>query len=497
MTDPAAPGGAVARQAERKLVTVLLAEVDEAVATWSDPDPEDVEQRLDAHVARVQAEVERFGGVVEQRVGGRALAVFGLPRTHDDDPERAVQAALAVRRALSPMGGVQVRVAVATGRALVRLGPRGVAGATRQRVLGDPVTVCARLLEVAPPGAVLVTEATVRASERAVAYGPAGMVTLHSGEPAAVWSPLDPDGAAAPGPPRRRSPPLVARGAELAALLDELAAVLATGAPRLVTVLGQAGIGKSRLLAELAAAVELDPRPPAWRQGRSPPYSAMAFLPLAEIVKAEAGTLDSDTAEQVGRKLRRTVERVLGRDGPEATAWVTGQLLRLVGATRAGGVRQLDDGDHRGDHREEMLAGWRRFLHALAAERPLVLVVEDAQWADPALLDFLESLADPRAAPAGGAAPLLVIVTGRPVLAERRPRWARRRRAASTTIRLDPLSSTDTAALLVALLDHHGLPQTVAPELLSRVGGNPLFAEEYVRMLRDREIGRASCRERV
>src|SRR6266536_4719937 len=283
MADPAATGGAAQHQAERKLVTVLLAE--------------DVERSVAADVARVQAEVERFGGVIEQRVGGRALAVFGLPRTHDDDPERAVQAALAVRRALRPMGGVQVRVAVATGRALVRLGPRGVEGATRQRVLGDPVTVCARLLEVAPPGAVLVTEATVRASERAVAYGPAGMVTLHSGEPAAVWSPLDPDGAAAPGPPRRRSPPLVARGAELAALLDELAAVLATGAPRLVTVLGQAGIGKSRLLAELAAAVELDPRPPAWRQGRSPPYSAMAFLPLAEIVKAEAAIIESDTAE--------------------------------------------------------------------------------------------------------------------------------------------------------------------------------------------------------
>ncbi len=254
MPDPAAPGGAVPHQAERKLVTVLLAEVDEAVTTWSDPDPEDVEQSLTAHVARVQAEVERFGGVVEQRVGSRALGVFGLPRTHDDDPERAVQAALAIRRALAATQGTRVRVTVATGRALVRLGARGAAGAAGQRVLGDPITTCARLLEVAPPDAVLVTEATVRASERAIAYGPAGMVTLHSGEPAAVWSPLDPDGAAAPGPPRRRSPPLVARGAELGALLDELTAVLASRRPRLVTVLGQAGIGKSRLLAELAAA---------------------------------------------------------------------------------------------------------------------------------------------------------------------------------------------------------------------------------------------------
>ncbi len=487
MPDPAAPGGAVPHQAERKLVTVLLAEVDEAVTTWSDPDPEDVEQSLTAHVARVQAEVERFGGVVEQRVGSRALGVFGLPRTHDDDPERAVQAALAIRRALAATQGTRVRVTVATGRALVRLGARGAAGAAGQRVLGDPITTCARLLEVAPPDAVLVTEATVRASERAIAYGPAGMVTLHSGEPAAVWSPLDPDGAAAPGPPRRRSPPLVARGAELGALLDELTAVLASRRPRLVTVLGQAGIGKSRLLAELAAALEADPRPVAWRQGRSPPYGAMAFLPLAEVVKAEAAIIESDTAEQAERKLRRTVERVLGRDGREATAWVAGQLLRLVGATAGtGGAGQLDD-----DHSEEMLVVWRRFLHALAAERPLVLAVEDAQWADPALLDFLESLADPRAVPAGGA-PLLVIVTARPELGERRPRWARRRRAHSTTVQLEPLSSSDTAALLTALLDHHGLPKTVAPELLSRVGGNPLFAEEYVRMLRDRGLDLAA-----
>src|SRR6266536_2765824 len=444
MPDPAAPGGAVPHQAERKLVTVLLAEVDEAVTTWSDPDPEDVEQSLTAHVARVQAEVERFGGVVEQRVGSRALGVFGLPRTHDDDPERAVQAALAIRRALAATQGTRVRVTVATGRALVRLGARGAAGAAGQRVLGDPITTCARLLEVAPPDAVLVTEATVRASERAIAYGPAGMVTLHSGEPAAVWSPLDPDGAAAPGPPRRRSPPLVARGAELGALLDELTAVLASRRPRLVTVLGQAGIGKSRLLAELAAALEADPRPVAWRQGRSPPYGAMAFLPLAEVVKAEAAIIESDTAGQA------------------------------------------DD-----DHSEEMLVVWRRFLHALAAERPLVLAVEDAQWADPALLDFLESLADPRAVPAGGA-PLMVIVTARPELGERRPRWARRRRAHSTTVQLEPLSSSDTAALLTALLDHHGLPKTVAPELLSRVGGNPLFAEEYVRMLRDRGLDLAA-----
>src|SRR6266540_763588 len=396
MADPAATGGAAQHQAERKLVTVLLAEVDEAVTTWTELDPEDVERSVAADVARVQAEVERFGGVIEQRVGGRALAVFGLPRTHDDDPERAVRAALAIRQAVGlARAGARTRVAVATGRALVRLGARGAAG---QRVLGDPITTCARL----------------------------------------------------------------------------------------VAVLGEPGIGKSRLLAELATTVETGARPLAWRQGRSPPYGAMAFLPLAQVVRAEAAILETDTAEQAERKLRRTVNAVLSEQrDPEAVGWMTGQLLRLVGgAVQVGATRPLEDGDSS----EEMLGVWRRFLYALAGKRPLVLAVEDAQWADPALLDFLESLADPQLAPAAGSAPLLVIVTARPELAERRPRLGGRQRSAGTTIRLEPLSDADTAALLAALLDHHGLAPEVAPELLARAGGNPLFAEEYVRMVRDRGL---------
>jgi tetratricopeptide (TPR) repeat protein len=310
------------------------------------------------------------------------------------------------------------------------------------------------------------------------------LVALRTGEPAAVWSPLDPEGAPGPGLQGRRSPPLVARRGELGALLDQVSEVVATGSPRLVTVLGEPGIGKSRLLAELSTTVETAARPMAWRQGRSPPYGAMAFLALAQIVRAEAAILESDTAEQAERKLRRTVEGVLDAATPDAAAWVTGQLLRLVGgASAADPSHALDDGDAR----EEMLGVWRRFLYALAAKRPLVLAVEDAQWADPALLDFLESLADPKLEPPAGTAPLLVVVTARPELAERRPRWGRHR-TAGVTIRLEPLSDADTAALLAALLDHHGLPPEVAPELLARAGGNPLFAEEYVRMVRDRGV---------
>jgi class 3 adenylate cyclase len=488
MVDPAAPSAA--GHVERKLVTVLTAEIDQAAGAWSEPDPEDVERALGGLGARVNEQVRRFGGVVEHQVAGRTMAVFGLPRTRDDDPARAVLAALAIRDALGgPASAIRPRLAVATGRALVRLGGRAPSG---QRVLGDPVTHSARLLEVTPPGAVLVTEPTVRATERAIPYGPASLVTLRGGEPQAVWSPLSIP--AAPGP--RRFPPLVARDAELAVLVERLQQARSTRSPRMVTILGAAGMGKSRLLVELAATVETGGDRVAWRQGRSPPYGgALALGPLAEVVKAEAGVLESDSALQVERKLLATVQRVL--EGPAADASRTAaHLLRLVGGGGAAGASvAVNDSDHR----EEMLAAWRRFLYALAAGRPLVLVIEDAHWAGEALLDFLESLVDPQVAARGRPAALLLVVTARPDLAERRPGWGLPGTAVSSLLRLGPLPDSATAGLLATLLAHHGLPAAVAPELLERVGGNPLFAEEYVRMLRDHglrgELGEGAAPE--
>ncbi len=480
MADPQPPGEQPSH-AERKLVTVLLAEVDEAAGSWDEPDPEDVDWALTGHAARVHDQVRRFGGVVEHRLGGRTLAVFGLPRTREDDPARAVLAALAIRDALGgPAGAARPRLAVSTGMALVRLGGQVPSG---QRVLGDPIAICARLLEVAPPGAVLVTEPTLRASERAIPYGPASLVTLRGGEPQAVWSPL----AISP-PGQRRFPPLVARDAELAILVERLAQARSARSPRLVTLLGAAGMGKSRLLAELAAAVQGGPELVAWRQGRSSPYGAMALGPLAEVVKAEAGILESDSAQEVERKLLATAERVL--DGHSADVGRTAtHLLTLVGASAAGSDTaqvQLDDGDRR----EEMLAAWRRFLYALAVRRPLVLAIEDAHWAGDALLDFLESLVDPEIAAQAGPTALLVVVTARPELAERRAGWGLAEKGVGSVVRLEPLPPSAIAGLLAALLEHHGLSGRgrTAPELLERVGGNPLFAEEYVRMLRDRGL---------
>jgi len=456
------PGGA-----ERKLVTVLLIDVDEAREGFADMDPEDAGRLLPAALARVRAEVEAHGGVVEEEtIGGRTVALFGIPRTRDDDPERAVRAALAVRDALVAPA-LRVQAAVATGEALVRPGR----GAGRQRVLGDPVGAAARLLERVPEGTVLVSETTRRATERAVAYGPV-QPAPPGGRDAPAWPALAP--RSGPAAPTRRFPPLVARDRELATLLAAAGRARARTGPELVTVIGAAGIGKSRLLAELADRLAATPGQVAWRQGRALPYGdGPTFGALAEAVKAEAGILESDGAELAWRRLAAAAATVAE---PVTAAWVAGHLRRLVGV--GAGRPGTGDGPTTAADREEEFAAWRRFLHGLAAARPLVLALEDLHRADDALLDFVESLVDAD----GGRAAVLVLATARPELLERRPGWG----AGGTTIRLEPLGTGDTTGLLAALLAHHGLPTTVDPALLGRVGGNPLFAEEYVRMLRDR-----------
>jgi DNA-binding SARP family transcriptional activator len=450
---------------ERKLVSVLFAEVDEPAGEDAERDPEDVSTMLNRRLLRVRAEVESFGGIVEHVVGGITMAVFGVPYTREDDPERAVRAALAIRDAFDG-DGVEVRIAVTTGEALVTAGS-GVAG--------DAVATCARLQQAAPAGTVLVSEATGRTTERSVSYGPASLLSLAGrAKPMTVWSALEPRNrtgidALAAGPV-----PLVGRDRELGLLLESYRRVRAERQPRLVTLLGPPGIGKTRLVAELGRALDADNDLVTWRQGRSPPYGeGITYWALAEIVKAEAGILENDTADRVERRLARMVEHALA-DEPATAKRIAGHLRWLVDD---GGDAPVQVG-----RREETFAAWRRVLHGLAARRPLVLVLEDLHWADDALLDFLDELLEP---PSGRAepVPLLVVATARPELLDRRPGWGA---SSGSLTELPPLSEADTRRLLAALLSHHRLPESVGPALLAATAGNPLFAEEYVRMLRDR-----------
>ena len=484
---PAADGGSV----ERKLVSVVFAEVDEPLGETGERDPEDVSSMLDRYLDRVRAEIESFGGTVEHAIGGITMAVFGVPQTREDDPERAVRAALAIRDTLAGTGGAELRVAVTTGEALVTDGAR---------VAGDPVATCARLQQAAPTGTVLVSETTGRATERSISYGPASLIALAGrGRPISVWSALEPRNrtgmdALAAGPV-----PLVGRDRELGMLLEAFRRAKAERRPRLVTLLGPPGIGKSRLVAELGRALDADSDLVTWRQGRSSPWDegrsspsggGVTYWALAEIVKAEAGILETDTADRVGRRLSRVVEHALA-DDPAAVDWVTGHLRGLVG--------EGDGAPVQAGRRDEAFTAWRRFLYGLAARRPLVLVLEDLHWADDALLDFVHELLEPTGHPTldrhgrplrprtPPAAPLLVVATARQELLRRRPGWGGQDGSA-VAIELEPLSEADTGHLLETLLSSHRLPSSVGPALLAAAGGNPLFAEEYVRMVRDRHL---------
>jgi class 3 adenylate cyclase len=485
---PLTPGpnarGAPHNPAERKLVTVMLCDVDESVEDFAERDPEDVDLMLARHLDRIGEEVESFGGEIEHVVGGRILATFGVPKTRDDDPERAVRAALTIRDALTGRGagpGVRLHIAIATGEALVRHdAARRRSGG--QRVLGDLVTTCAHLQEATPTGAIMVTDATMQATERTISYGPASIVALRNGEPVTVWSALEPRAKLPPGTRPRRLPPLVARMRELGALLERFAFARAGGTPQLVVVTGPPGIGKSRLLTEFSRVAEAGIDPAVFRHGRSLAYND-GMRALSEIVETEAGILETDSADEAERKLEWAVFNAI--DDPAAAVWVNRHLRRLLGTSAEG---QLGAGD-----REEMLVAWRHYLYGRAQREPMVLAMEDLHWADDTLLDFLESVVDPETAAQAGQVPLIMVAAARPELLDRRPSWVSGR-SGITVVPVEPLSEADTSRLVTALLSHHGLDgggETSGdgasdPALLARIAGNPLFAEEYVRMLRDR-----------
>ena len=237
--------------------------------------------------------------------------------------------------------------------------------------------------------------------------------------------------------------------------------------------MGVPGIGKSRLVSELFRSVEEEPDFTTWRQGRSLPYGeGVSFWALAEIVKAQAGILESDSAEEMERKLRAAVEQVTAE--PEEADWMTSRLGNLIGT---GGAD--DDGVAQG----ESFSAWRRFLEALADQRPLVLVFEDLHWADDGLLDFVDQLVD-----WARETPVLVLCTARPELLERRPGWGGGK-ANATTISLPPLEDNETAKLFSSLLDRAVLPAETQSVLLAHAAGNPLYAEQYARMLGERGDG--------
>ncbi len=447
---------------ERKVVTVLFADLVGFTSTAEQLDPEDVRATLTPYYARLRQELVRHGGTVEKFIGDAVMAVFGAPVAHEDDPERAVRAAFAIREAIAD-GPHQVRIAITTGEALVSLDARSNEG--EGMVAGDVVNTAARLQTAAPVNGVLVDETTQRATRQAIEYREADpIVAKGKAEPVPAWEALE---------ARSRygvdlvqtGASLVGRDRELHFLTDALARVRAERSPQLVTLVGVPGIGKSRLVYELSQTVDAEPDLVGWRQGRSLPYGdGITYWALAEMAKAQAGILETDTPEEAERKLAGSVSDLV----TDGTGRVLENMRPLVGLGSG-----AEPGD---DERTERFAAWRQYFESMAHHRPTVLVFEDLHWADDALLDFVDHLVD-----WAFGVPLLVVCTARPELLERRPGWGGGKSNA-LTLTISPLSDEDTARLLTSLLDRKMMPAEQQAALLLRAGGNPLYAEQFARL---------------
>jgi class 3 adenylate cyclase len=431
---------------ERKLVSVLFVDLVGFTGRSDRADPEDVRATLRPYHERVKTDTERFGGTVEKFIGDAVMAVFGAPVAHEDDAERAVRAGLRILQTIDELNDeragpdLAVRAAVTTGEAVVALGARPERG--EGIATGDVVNVAARLQAAAPVGAVLVDEPTVRSTSDAIDYEPLDpVVAKGKAEPIAVWRVAGARSRFGVDTELRARTPFVGRQHDLSVLTDTFARALNEPSVQLVTVVGEPGIGKSRLVWELRG--ELDGRPELvrWRQGRCLPYGeGITFWALGEIVKAEAGVFESDSPVGAQLKLARAVAAVIEDDSERP--WFEERLAPFVGAQEETATVG----------REEAFSAWRRYLEALTFDGPLVLVFEDLHWADGALLDFLEHVLDWAA-----LVPMLVVGTARPELFKTRRDWGgggvTRRRSASrrspTTRRRisSPLSSSDRCSL--------------------------------------------------
>ncbi len=472
---PLADAPASARE-ERKIVTVLFADLVGFTSRSENLDPEDVRATLTPYFARLREELERRGGTVEKFIGDAVMAVFGAPTAHEDDPERAVRAALAIRDALTEMNDgdpdldLHVRMGVNTGEALISLGASALLG--EGIAAGDVVNTAARLQTAAPVDGILVGETTYLATERPIEYQQ-GEIVWGKGKVEGVraWHALEARSRYGIDVTRRVDTPLVGRDRELALLRDAFDRARQEDEPQLVTLVGEPGIGKSRLVHELFAHIEAMPDLITWRQGRSLPYGdGVSLWALGEMVKAEAGVLETDRDDETETKLDRMMTELI--PDPDERSWVTRHLRPLTGLASEGGREQ--------EGLEEAQGAWRRFLESVAERRPTVLIFEDVHWADDGLLDFLDDLMDWTR-----EVPLLVICTARLELLTRRPGWGGGK-VNVATISLAPLTQDQTALLLAGLLDRAVLPAELQSELLARAGGNPLYAEEFARMAANR-----------
>src|SRR3990172_6690914 len=443
---PAASAAATESTAERRLVSVLFADLVGFTTLSENRDAEETRELLTRYFDVARGVIERHGGTVEKFIGDAVMAVWGAPTAHEDDAERAVRAALELVAAVPGItdgsAAIQARAGVLTGEAAVTI------GATNQgMVAGDLVNTASRLQSAAAPGTVLVGEATYHAAATAIAFEPAGEQAM-KGKPPPVpaWRAIA-GGARRGGAGRSEllEPPFVGRDEELRLLKDSFEATGRERKSRLISVIGQAGIGKTRL---------------SWGFEK--------YLDgVVEMVRRRAGIGEGDDDETVRAALNAMLEQFV----PDAAE------RRLLAPRLAGllGIEELPS-----ESREELFAAWRTFFQRMAEQAPVIMVFTDLQWADQGMLDFVESLLT-----WARNEPIFVVALSRPDLLERRPDWGSGVRSV-TRVTLEPLADAQIAEMLEGLVP--GIPAPALRSIVERAEGIPLYAVETVRMLLDREL---------
>ena len=459
---------------ERKVITAIFVDLVGSTARSENLDPEDVKALVAPYHARVRGELEGHGGTFEKFSGDAILALFGTPKAHEDDPERAIRAALAVRRGIAELNeedewlDLHIRIGIHTGEALVMLGARP--GEGEWSAAGDVLNTAARIQSAAPVDGILVSRPTYLATKGAFVFEAAEAIQAKGkSEPVEVWVVAE----AADEEGRRSETELVGREAELGALLAFCDELLEERFAGLATIVGAAGVGKSRLLLEVMRG--LGERFDVHR-GKCLSYGeGITYWPIVEIFKSAAGILQSDDRDASARKLDAFLETLATEDLDELRT-IASALSNLIGIpTTPRGTYEASE-----ISQAELHWGIRRALQLLAAGRPTAVVVEDLHWAEPTLLELISYILADEA-----GVPLAVIGTARPELEDDAPGFfgkeGRRR-----TIDLQTLGPDQAAALLGSLTGDAAFAETpFAETLITNAGGNPLFLEETVRMLRE------------
>ncbi|MGH2795732.1 MAG: ATP-binding protein [Actinomycetota bacterium] len=445
----------------RKTVSVLFCDLIGSTALGEQLDPETLREVIQRYFHDMRAVIERHGGTVEKFIGDAVMAVFGVPVVREDDALRAVRAAADMQSTLAESNvaferdfgtRIEARIGVHTGEVIA-----GDPSTGESFVSGDAVNVAARLEQAAEPGEILVGETTYQLVRAAVIAEPMPPMTLKGkADPFAAYRLV----VVEPGAemlPRRLDAPLVGRDRELRALTDAFDAAAATSQVQLFTVIGEAGLGKSRLALELVNAVTGKGRV---LRGRCLPYGeGITFWPINEILEAAAGVQGTESVDEACS----LVERLL----PPDQADLGRRLAGMLGGGAAPGPIQ------------ETFLAVRRWLEHLASDGPVVVVFDDIQWGEEAFLDLVQYLATFVA-----SSRLLVVCLARPELLDVRPDWSR----VGATIRLEPLEAGSSTAMIANLLGREGMPEELATTIVHAAAGNPLFIEEMLRMLVDHGV---------